>query len=862
MISFESSPLVSSLTLGLVTFVMSLNPWLPSRAQQKPLMIALETVQTQNTGSLQQGQEFYQQGQYSQAIAYWQEALQSAQKAENTLTQIVTLNYLSLAHQALGQWEEAQSTITESLRLINTLSPNTPRLTLIHGQSLNTQGSLYLNLGEPQTAIETWKKAETYYQQGQDQIGVLGTRINRAQALQNLGLYRRSLEQLTQIKQQLDEQADSILKLRGLQGLGLALQAVGNLEQAQTILEEALTLARTLNSADDQGAALLNLGNVSQAAKQTTQALNFYQQAGQTALNPGLQIEAQLNQFRLLINQDQEQTALTLLPSLQRKMANLPPSRRTVYAYVNLGESLLKLLATQKVSPQTVFEPLSQAVEQAKDLNDARATSYALGTLGKLYEQQQEWQTAQPLTEQALQLAQDIKGNDMAYQWQWQLSRLLKVQGNRQGAIATNKAAVQTLQTIRNDLVAIDAGVQFSFRNSVEPVYRNLVSLLLTPETPGQAIPQTNLIQAREVIESLQLAELENFFREACLDAQPKQIDEIDAKAAVIYPIILSDRLGVIVSVAGQPLTYHEIPQSQTAVENTLEELLQALNPAFSNQIRLTLSQQMYDWLIRPIEPQLAQAEIQTLVFVLDGVFRNLPMAALHDGQQYLIENYQVALAPGLQLVDPRNLAPELLQAVVAGVSEANQGFSALPGVEIEVQEIGQEIPTEQLLNQQFTRRQFQDALTLSPLAVVHLATHGQFSSNPDETFVLAWEDTIRVRDFQRILRTREQNTDNPVELLVLSACQTASGDKQAALGLAGMAVRSGARSTIATLWSVKDQSTAQLMTELYRNLNQPTVASQNKAEALRQAQLSLLHSPEFSHPFYWSAFILVGNWL
>ena len=862
MMSFEPSSLVSSLTIGLATVFLSFNPLLPSIAQQKPLMITLETAQSQNSSLLKQGKQLYQQGQYDQAIAAWQEALQSAKQADNILTQIVTLNYLSLAHQALGQWEEAQNTITESLSLINTPPSDTPRLSLIHGQSLNTQGSLYLNLGEAETAIETWKQAETYYKQGDDQIGVLGTQINRAQALQNLGLYRRSLEELTQVKQQLDNQPDSILKLRGLQSLGVALQSVGNLEQAQTVLEEALNLAQTLNSPNDQGATLLNLGNVYQAAKQGDQALNFYEQAAQTALNPGLQIEAQLNQFHLLINQDQAQTALTILPSLQGKMANLPPSRRTVYAYVNLGESLLKLLATQAVSPQTVFEPLNQAVQQGKQLNDDRAKSYALGTLGKLYEQQQQWQTAQPLTEQALQLAQAVKGNDMAYQWQWQLSRLLKVQGNRQGAIATNKAAVQTLQTLRNDLVTIDAGVQFSFRDSVEPVYRDLVSLLLTPEAPGQAIPQSNLIQAREVIESLQLAELENFFREACLDAQPKQIDEIDANAAVIYPIILSDRLGVIVSFPGQPLTYHEIPQSRTEVENTLEELLQALNPAFSNQIRLNLSQQVYDWLIRPIETQLAQAEIQTLVFVLDGIFRNLPMAALHDGQQYLVETYQVALAPGLQLVDPRNLEPELLQAVVAGVSEANQGFSALPGVEIEVREIGQEIPTEQLLNQEFTRSEFQDALTLSPLAVVHLATHGQFSSDPDETFVLAWQDTIRVRDFQKILRTREQNTDNPVELLVLSACQTASGDKQAALGLAGMAIRSGARSTIATLWSVKDQSTAELMTELYRNLNQPTVAQQNKAEALRQAQLSLLHSPEFSHPFYWSAFVLVGNWL
>ncbi|HAC63114.1 MAG TPA: hypothetical protein DCF68_06125 [Cyanothece sp. UBA12306] len=852
----------SGFALGIMTIVATFNPLLPSIAQTNPLIIALETAESNSSTPLKEGREFYQQGQYNQAIARWQDALQSYQSSKDTINQILSLNYLSLAYQALGQWEEAKTTITQSLTLIDSLPPGNPRQNLIHGQLFNTQASLQLSLGEPEQALETWKKSEQYYQQGRDQIGVLGTKINQSQALQNLGLYRRSLEQLTQVKQQLQTQPDSILKARGFQSLGVALQAVGNLEEAETVLQESLIISQTLDSRDDQGTTLLNLGNIYQALEQPEKALRFYEQASTTALNPGLRIEAQLNQLRLLIRENKTENALVLLPSLQGQMSLLPPSRRTVYAYVHLGESLLKLSATGAVSPQQVLEPLKIAVQQAEKLQDDRAASSALGTLGKLYEQQQQWETAQPLTEQALQLAQDIKSDDIAYQWQWQLSRLLKVQGNQKGAIAANKAAVQTLQTIRNDLVAIDAGVQFSFRESVEPVYRDLASLLLTPNQPGEPIPQNNLIEARQVIESLQLAELENFFREACLDAQPKQIDQIDPTAAVIYPIILEDRLGVILSTPGQPLTYTETPLPKTQVEQTLQELLQALNPAFSDQIRLQLSQQVYDWLIRPLEPQLAKQKTQTLVFVLDGLLRNLPMSTLHDGQQYLIEKYQVALTPGLQLVDPRKLTPELLQAVLAGVSEANLGFPALPGVNLEIQEIGQEIPTQQLLNQEFTRGQFQNSLTISPLAVVHLATHGQFSSDPDRTFVLAWQDTIRVRDFQKILRTREQATDNPIELLVLSACQTASGDKQAALGLAGMAVRSGARSTIATLWSVKDDSTARLMTEFYRNLNQATVVQEKKAEALRQAQLSLLHSPEFSHPFYWSAFVLVGNWL
>jgi CHAT domain-containing protein len=326
--------------------------------------------------------------------------------------------------------------------------------------------------------------------------------------------------------------------------------------------------------------------------------------------------------------------------------------------------------------------------------------------------------------------------------------------------------------------------------------------------------------------------------------------------------MILEDRLAVIVSLPEEPLSYYETRLPRQEIEQTLDELLQSLNPAFSNQIRLQLSEKVYGWMVKPLETKLKENKIETLVFVLDGMLRNLPMSALYDGQQYLIEKYKVALTPGLQLTEPQSIASQNLRAILAGVSEQNQGFIALPGVETEISEISQEISSSQLLNQNFTQSRFREQIAETPAPIIHLATHGQFSSNPEDTFVLAWEDTINVKDFQLLLRSREEEGPIPVELLVLSACQTAEGDKKAALGLAGMAVRSGARSTVATLWAVKDESTAELMTEFYRELSlSQSIASISKAEALRQAQLSLVKSSEFNHPFYWAPFVLVGNW-
>ena len=231
-------------------------------------------------------------------------------------------------------------------------------------------------------------------------------------------------------------------------------------------------------------------------------------------------------------------------------------------------------------------------------------------------------------------------------------------------------------------------------------------------------------------------------------------------------------------------------------------------------------------------------------------------MALLHDGDRYIIEQYDLALTPGMQLLrNPSSKGTEE-HAVIAGISEPHQGFTALPGVATEIASISQTLPAEILLNRQFTNPELQQQVSSQPISILHLATHGQFSSNAEDTFILTWSDRINVSEFDRLLNQRD--SDTPIDLLVLSACQTATGDNQAILGLAGMAVRSGAKSTLASLWSVSDRSTAELMDQFYRYLQQPNT---NKAQAIRQAQLSLLQNPQFQHPYYWSPFILVGNW-
>ncbi|KAM3102285.1 CHAT domain-containing protein, partial [Phormidesmis sp. 146-12] len=756
-----------------------------------------------------------------------------------------------------------------SQTLISQTKTGKVSIALVRAQTLNIRGAEQLAAGQAEAAIETWKQAEAAYKAAGDKLGTLGSQLNQVQALQSLGQYRRARITLEQVNTQLQSLPDSALKADGLRSVGITRFRVGDLKEAQSVLQSSLTISQRLNANAGQSYTLLALGNVTRALQErekkdggknaANEAIAFYQQAATLAPDDLTRSQARLNQLSLLAQASPTLDQAPLLAEIRSLLKRLPPNRASIYAQVNLAESLMKM---SNQDQRDIAQLLINATQQAQKLRDSRAEAYALGQLGHLYETLRQWSDAQKVTQQALQMAQTTQANDIAVSWQWQLGRVFKQQGQIQDAIAAYNQAVNTLSILRSDLVAMNPEVQFSFREQVEPVYRQLVQLLLE-DNPNQAALQ----RAREVIEALQLAELNNFFREACVDVRPEQIDQVDRNAAVVYSILLPDRLAVILSLPGQPLRYYTpaVPSDASTIEKAFDDLFATLNPFIATSDPLRPNRQLYDLLIRPIAKDLAQSQVKTLVFVLDGVLRGVPIAALHDGQQYLVEQYSIALSPGLQLLPPRwqrrltaAVPSDQLQTLAGGVSEARQGFSPLPGVVREMEQISALVPTNVLLNKAFTRTQFESRVESVPFPIVHLATHGQFSSEAEKTFLLTWDGRINVKEFDQLLEGRSRRDRRPIELLILSACQTATGDKRAALGLAGVAVRSGARSTIATLWSVQDNSTAILMAQLYEELRQPGMTI---AEALRQAQLKVLRSPDYQQPFYWAPFVLVGNW-
>ncbi|BAY21717.1 TPR repeat protein [Calothrix sp. NIES-2100] len=864
---------------------------------------------------LDKGLVSYQQEQYAPALNIFQQADAAFQTTGDKLNQALVLNYLSLTYQQLGQLADAQQATDKSLQLLKNQNDSKDYLSIL-AQALNTQGQLQLARGETEKALSSWQEATITYSKIGDEIGKIGSKINQAQALQTLGLYRRATNTLAEIKLSLDKQPDSSLKATGLLSLGNTLLVLGDVKKAQEVLTascqiqaqkmqaEELCNFQNKSSLDNTtpvkqnpeqerlAEILLSLGNTAQAQQNIAAAVQFYERSASISQKRS-HLQAHLNLLRLLLTtlpekfsptQGLSQDILSKIASLSAKVENLPASRSNIYARINFAQMMLKLAKTGVLSQGEIADKtcksadslcnaakiVATGLQQAKTLEDVRSQAYALGTLGSLYEQTQQWPQAQTLTQQALKLAEGIQARDIAYRWQWQLGRILSAAGNSQAdeesAIAAYDQAVKNLKSIRRDLVTVNRDAQFSFRDEVEPVYREYVSLLL-PKT-GEPSAK-NLDKARKVIESLQLAELDNFFRTACLDAKPVEIDEIDQQkqTAVIYPVVLSDRLSIILSLPHQQknksLKLHTVIVPKQEFQKTIKELHKKIFQRSSRDFVQT-SKQVYEWLIRPIESDLQNSGVKNIVFVLDGTLQSIPISALYDQEkkQYLIEKqYNIAITPGLELLPPQSVSNNRLQALIGGLSEARDNFPAIPGVKYELAQIKDVLATRgNFIDENFTEEKIEAAVKSFPGGILHLATHGKFSSKAEDTFILTWNQRLSVNDFSSVLKTRQTNQQGAIDLLVLSACETAAGDSRAALGIAGIAVQSGARSTLATLWTVNDEATAALMIEFYKQISQ----NQKKAEALRNAQLFLLSgklNSVFKHPYYWAPFVLVGNW-
>lgn len=370
-------------------------------------------------------------------------------------------------------------------------------------------------------------------------------------------------------------------------------------------------------------------------------------------------------------------------------------------------------------------------------------------------------------------------------------------------------------------------------------------------------------------LEAIQLAQAELLSAQTATGTVP----------AMVYTFAETHRLSIIiVPPEGQPI-YHSVAVDRDTLLKATSDLQNALLNARLRRTNSHLipARQLYDWLIAPMRDDLVRLGIDTLVFALDSGFRGLPIAALHDGDRYLIEDFAIGLIPSVSLVDftPNNLREAPVLAM--GASEFID-LSALPAVPFEVDFISQLSDGRSFLNDEFTFNNVIDQRDNYPAPILHLATHAEFSTGEfSNSYIQLWDRKLGLD------RIRELNlNDPPVEMMVLSACRTAIGNDDAELGFAGMAVQSGVKSVVASLWYVSDAGTLSLMSQFYEAIH----SAPTRAFALREAQLAMLRgevvvqegqlvtsrgsirvpdnlnlgTSDFSNPYYWAAFTMIGS--
>jgi CHAT domain-containing protein len=370
------------------------------------------------------------------------------------------------------------------------------------------------------------------------------------------------------------------------------------------------------------------------------------------------------------------------------------------------------------------------------------------------------------------------------------------------------------------------------------------------------------LIEARDTVETLKSAEVRDYFKEQCLAAPEAKRTAVEraagqsSRTAVLYPIILPDRIELLLSFADGPQQFTSHVDAKT-----LNDTVHSLRPAVETLGKRDYfgpAERLYDWLIRPIDAALAERHIDTLVVIPDGALRTIPFATLYDGKEFLVAKYALATSPGLTLMDPEPIERQAnARVLLAGLSKPVQGFAALDSVPGELSSIGKLYGGTVLENEDFRLSTVEQDLKTVPYSVVHIASHGEFDSDPQNTYILTYDGKLTLDNLEDALKY-SQFREQPLELLTLSACRTAAGDDKSALGLAGVAIKAGARSAVASLWFVSDEASTHLIELFYAKLS----AGLSKAKAMQQAQLEMIGDRRFRHPGYWSPFLVIGNWL
>jgi CHAT domain-containing protein/Tfp pilus assembly protein PilF len=898
---------------------------------------------------LQQGSQQYNVSQFRDALQSWQQALdlyrdpviQAAFPHESRRGEGNALGNLGIVYRNLGQYERAINFYEQRLVIAREIGDRRGE-----GDTLGNLGVAYWSLGQYERAID-------FYEQSLAIAREFGNRQGEANALGNLGIayldlgqYERAInsyEQRLVIDREIDDRRGEGIALGNL---GHAYWSLGQYERAIDFFEQSLAIAREIGDIAGEGATLNNLGGSYLELGQYARAVDFFEQSLAIARETGDRRReggALGNLGNAYSNLGQYERAIEFYEQHMAVAREIGDRQGERIALNNLGTAYWKLGDYHQA-----IDFFEQSLAIARETGDRRGEGGVLGNLGNTYADLGRYQQATQVYQQALAIAQAIGDRSREGLWLSNIGSLMTEQGQPELAIVFYKQSVNVREAIRGDLRGLPQDDQQSFTETVADSYRSLANLLLEAG---------RVLEAQEVLDLLRLQELEDFqlrsiegtsetqqglsFWQAEREilerydqfltqpdadinnfiAQPEIGDRInqlqrDARgqnlnpeqlvrlqrnlqqagnAALLYPLILDDRLELVL-VTTTRLTRHTVAVDRATLEAAIANFRHAITDRRSDPI--PQAQELYQWLMAPLVDDLDAAAAETILYAADGQLRYIPLAALHDGDQWLTQRYTINHITAASLMDFSRSEPIdlsiLAGAFPASAMEITLGgesvwFGGLPFAQDEVRNLTQ-LPgskTTAFFSEAFNRRALEPRL--GDYRIVHLATHAEFrSGHPMDSFILLGDgDRITLFDL-------DQWELPNVDLVVLSACRTgissgvtgeSLGTGEEILGFGYQIQRTGARGAIASLWYVSDGGTQVLMDAFYAGLQ----SGLSSSAAVRQAQIALITGDltasgvergasidvistrtglpasvanRLSHPYYWAPFILIGNGL
>lgn len=830
---------VSRLSLGLGVLLVGLT-------FLSPQMAIGEQNQTDAARDMELGTQKLNQSKFPQAAQHWMEASKKFEANGQVNEQTKALFNLARALQKTGSLRQSAATLQVALGLSKTIEDKS-----MTARVLEELGNVHLQLGYKKEAVKFVQEGLALARKEQlpsveagllNTMGNILTKLN--QSMQAIGAYTESAILAQGTGNQDLEITALINSVQAARQQGLGVNAEDRLDLAMAKIESSPSTHRKVNALLTAGLFYQDMNNEIKIPRPTI----THQPQPQSGSRGGRGIEVQPGSAPPELSE-----TIVIPESLLNPTTELPPDS---FLPPNMGSD-----NKGKSLRFRAHNAYSKAAELAGQIGDMRGEAYSWGLLGNLYEEGDQYPEALELTRRAMGISNQANSFDSQYRWHWQFGRIYRALGNFEKSQKAYQRAMYSVQTIRNEISVAYQHRQQSYRDGVGALYFELADLLFerAKSSTNEEKGHQYLVEARNAVEAFKAGELQDYFKDECVQTAlkgSKTIETVGTKTAIIYPIMLKDRLELLVNFP-KGLKNYTISIGEQDMIKEIRTFRQNLQNPETNAY-LPQAQQLYDWLFRHIEQDLTNEAIHTVVIVPDGALRTIPLAALHDGTQHVIEKFAFATTPGMTLTDPRPINRDNINLISLGLTEAVQGFPPLPFVKKELETLHNLYGGKLLLNQEFTEAKMQKELEEGEFSIVHIASHALMETKIEDTFVLAYNEKItmdRLGEMIGLFRFRK----TPLDLLTLSACETAAGDDKAALGLAGVAVKAGARSALATLWAIDDQVASDLVSDFYGKLQN---SSLSKAQALQQAQIKVLENQEHQHPNFWSPFLLINNWL